>query len=371
MLYYSIPITNYIFSPLDFKILFNTKSIIISKTICNKLHEHKEKIDDLNDRWDTVKKYVNPYEYIHTIIPGIYKSVSKYKPISRAFFKFIEINKQFNLLNYSHPIQTFHLAEGPGGFIEAISKLRDNKDDKYYGITLIKSKKAPGWGFCNKLLNNYKNIHIEYGATKTGDILLAENYKYCYEKYKSSMELITADGGFDFSKNYNNQENVSRKLIFIEMLYIISLQKKDGSSIIKIYDSFSQLTAEVIFLLTSFYKKCYITKLNTSRVANSEKYIICKKFRYDNIDNYYSTFYSMIQQLENQESLSSFLSVKIPLHLITSIEEINNLLGVLQINYILKIIHAIKFKNINANKINIQKCIDWCIKHNIEYNNIY
>ena len=101
MLYYTINITSYIFSPLDFKILFNEKSIIISKTICNKLHEHKEKIDDLNDKWDTVKKYVNPYEYIHTIIPGIYKSVSKYKPISRAFFKFIEINKQFNLLNYS------------------------------------------------------------------------------------------------------------------------------------------------------------------------------------------------------------------------------------------------------------------------------
>ena len=105
-----------------------------------------------------------------SIIPGIYKSVSKYKPISRAFFKFIEINKQFNLLNCSHPIQTFHLAEGPGGFIEAISKLRDNKDDKYYGITLIKVKKLLDGGFCNKLLNNYKNIYIEYGATKTGDI---------------------------------------------------------------------------------------------------------------------------------------------------------------------------------------------------------
>lgn len=370
MLYYILPNTNYIFLVSDFKFVFEEKPIFISNTVCNKLYIHKEQIEKYNDQWDIVKKYVNPYEYIHTIIPGIYKSVSKYKPISRSFFKFIEINKQFNILNYSEPIQTFHLAEGPGGFIEAISKLRENVDDKYYGITLIKNKKAPGWGFCNKLLNKYKNIYIEYGSTKTGDILFADNYKYCYEKYKSSMQVITADGGFDFSNDYNKQENISRKLIFIEILYILTLQKKGGSSIIKIYDSFSQFTSEAIFLLTSFYKKCYITKLNTSRVANSEKYIICKDFCIDNINRYYPTFYQMIKQLEKHNSLSSFLNIQIPLYLINTIEEVNNLLGALQINYILKIIHAIKYRYANPNKKNIQKCIDWCIKHNIEYNEI-
>ena len=370
MLYYNIPNTNYIFKLSDFTLMFKDDSVFISKTVCNKLYIHKEKIDNLNNKWDIVKKYINPYEYIHTIIPGVYKSVSKYKPISRAFFKFIEINKQFNLLNYSRSIRTFHLAEGPGGFIEAISSLRENVDDIYYGITLIKSKKTPGWGFGNKLLNKYKNIYIEYGKTRTGDILLSENYKYCYDKYKSSMDILTADGGFDFSGDYNQQENNSRKLIFVEMLYIISLQKKGGSSIIKIYDSFSQFTVEAIFLLTSFYKKCYITKLNTSRVANSEKYIICKDFRYENIDTYYPIFYNMIKQLEKVQTLSSFLRVEIPLYLITTIEEVNNLLGGLQINYILKIIHAIKFRHMNPNKINIQKCIDWCSKHDIEYNDI-
>ena len=41
------------------------------------------------------------------------------------------------------------------------------------------------------------------------------------------MHIVTADGGFDFSNDYNQQENNSRKLIFIEILYIISLQKKE------------------------------------------------------------------------------------------------------------------------------------------------
>ena len=100
----------------------------------------KKKYPIILQEYRTQKKYVNPYEYIHTIIPGIYKSVSKYKPISRAFFKFIEINKQFNLLNCLENICTFHLAEGPGGFIEAVSKLRNNPDDIYYGITLLKNQ---------------------------------------------------------------------------------------------------------------------------------------------------------------------------------------------------------------------------------------
>ena len=370
MLYYNLPNSMYIFTKEDFKLIIEDRPTFISKSICDSLYVHKEKIDKYNDKWDIIKKFVNPYEYIHTVIPGIYKSVSKYKPISRAFFKFIEINKQFNLLNCSQRIYSFHLAEGPGGFIEAISKLRDNPDDIYYGITLLKNKEAPGWGFCNKLLYKYNNIYIEYGKTKTGNILLADNYKYCYDKYKSSMDIVTADGGFDFSSDYNQQENNSRKLIFVEILYIISLQKKEGSSIIKIYDSFSQFTVEAIYFLTNFYKKCYISKLNTSRVANSEKYIICKEFRYDNVDVYYPIFYTMIKRLESETSISSFLNTDIPLYLITTIEEINNLLGALQINYILRIIHTIQYRHMSPNKINIQKCIDWCIKHDIEYNDV-
>ena len=42
------------------------------------------------------------------------------------------------LAQYNHdPIRSFHLAEGPGGFIEAIQLMRMNTDDTYYGMTLI------------------------------------------------------------------------------------------------------------------------------------------------------------------------------------------------------------------------------------------
>ena len=45
---------------------------------------------------DSYKKYTNVYEYIHTIIPYTRYPVCKLRPLSRSFFKLIEI---YNLLN--------------------------------------------------------------------------------------------------------------------------------------------------------------------------------------------------------------------------------------------------------------------------------
>ena len=78
--------------------------------------------------WDNTKKYTNPYEFIHTMVPNNNLSVSQYKPISRAFYKLIEIYNLFNITDYNHPIETFHLAEGPGGFLEATKYIRNNEN---------------------------------------------------------------------------------------------------------------------------------------------------------------------------------------------------------------------------------------------------
>ena len=65
-----------------------------------------------------------------------------------------------------------------------------------------------------KFLNNNKNVIIENGITKNGDLFLESNLNYINEKYGSSMEYITGDGGIDFSLDFNNQEDMSLKLIF-------------------------------------------------------------------------------------------------------------------------------------------------------------
>ena len=108
----------------------------INRTLYKYLSDIKTKIDGKDNLWDRYKKYTNPYEYIHTIVPGKKKSVAKYKPLSRSYFKMIEIVFFFKLIENMEDktIQTYHLAEGPGGFIEAMIFLRKNtmnKDDKY------------------------------------------------------------------------------------------------------------------------------------------------------------------------------------------------------------------------------------------------
>ena len=70
----------------------NNKSdnnIIISETLHKYLTDIKNQIDNYIDSWDVYKKYTNPYEYIHTSYTN--KSLCKLKPLSRSFYKMIEI----------------------------------------------------------------------------------------------------------------------------------------------------------------------------------------------------------------------------------------------------------------------------------------
>ena len=372
MTYFLLPKNNN--SLLDTKLFqsqYDREDIFISKSLYNALSKSKSKIEQYKYKWDTTKKFVNPYEYIHSVIPGKKYAISKYKPISRSYYKLIEIYYTFELYNYFlDKMTSFHLAEGPGGFMEAIAKLRNCSNDKYIGITLLNKSNSPGWKLIHEFLKLYPNIFLEKGSSKDGNILLPENLTYCFNKYKSSIDLITADGGFDFSQDYNKQEINSSKLIFAEIAYGLLLQKKGGIFIIKIYDSFLKLNVDLLYLLTILYNDVIIFKPYTSRCANSEKYIICKKFKYNHLNEYYPVFLNILTQAQNYSSIYSILDMNISLYFLNSIEESNIIFGAMQIDWLNKIINHIK-NNINKyNHSNLKKCIQWCVKYNVAYNNI-
>ena len=190
MSYYSLPCINNKIEPDNIKLKFSRgeeKKIFINHNLYKYLTDEKRRIDDYASEWENIKKYKNPYEFIHTSLPFQKKSISKYKPLSRAFFKMIEICNTFNLLEgYKRRINSFHLAEGPGGFIEALQYLRNNVNDNYYGMTLIDSKNlsVPGWRKIKNFLDLHPNVMLEYGKDKCGDLYNPENFIYCAEKYK-------------------------------------------------------------------------------------------------------------------------------------------------------------------------------------------
>ena len=131
MLYFILPEINNSLDLTNIKIKRGENDIIISKSLSNYLNDLKTQIDNYKENWDFFKKYTNTYEYIHTNIPYTKLAVCKYKPLSRAFYKLIEIYQSLNLLNDTeNSINSFHLAEGPGGFIEAIEYMRKNNNDK-------------------------------------------------------------------------------------------------------------------------------------------------------------------------------------------------------------------------------------------------
>lgn len=356
----------------------------VSNSLSDYLYEIKKKIEERDSQWDTYKKYTNPYEYIHTVIPYKKKSIAKYKPLSRSFFKMIELIHTFQLSQSINPITTFHLAEGPGGFIEAICMIRKNKNDRYIGMTLqdeVNDPNIPGWKKAESFLKQNPNVYIETGNDKTGNILSLTNLFGCKESYGSSMDLITADGGFDFSTDFNNQEISIAKLLFAQTCFALTMQKQHGTFILKVFDCFMQHTTDILCILSSFYNKVFITKPHTSRYANSEKYIICKDFLLPSCERFFPfiirAFTKMVSSptnITNQPYVHRFLNCSIPLSFVSKVEEYNAILGQQQLENIHATLLLID-NQYNQEKIdslvntNIQKSILLCTKLGIQHNN--
>lgn len=373
MIYYLLPSVNTnIHNFLNVRTI-ETNVPTLNPSLCYYLQEIKHKIHEHEKEWDIYKKYTNPYEYINTICNQYSLCVSKYKPLSRSFFKMMEIIYTFELLDNSESISTFHLAEGPGGFIEAVAKFRENSNDQYVGMTLMDKNNdpnIPSWKKSEQFLKQNKNVYIETGATNTGDLLLIENFDNVITKYANKMDLITADGGFDFSTDFNNQENTIFKLLTAQICYALACQKINGTFVLKIFDCFYQNTIDLLYLLCGSYKKVYITKPQTSRYANSEKYIVCKGFNgYINANKLREVLVSVLAGC----NINRIFSIDLPNLFINKMEEYNSIFGQQQLENINSTLRMIETKT-KSDKIdsiihvNISKCTKWCQKHNIEYN---
>lgn len=491
------------YDDVHFKASSHIPEVAVCYSLYNSLCQTKVQIEQNDVGWDICKKITNPFEFIHTIIPGHKTQVSKLTPLSRSFYKMIEISTIFNLCNkdedkenekdsndiikidhltsdYIHNLskcvcdmneiqwclhdtyhygggicgngneissdgvksnsnlftvfknkntfydkknnmdeqtshewenqinecqnigdsssnddseniskeiliaenncedkfKSFHLAEGPGGFIEAVAHLRNNKNDEYYGMTLINNDiKCPGWRSSKKFLEENPNVYIEKGTDNTGNILSRENFIHCYRKYKNSMNLITGDGGVDFSEDFNNQEYTATKLIIAQVVYTLAMQSNNGNFVLKVFDTFSRAMIDILYLLSSLYKYVYVMKPQTSRYANSEKYIICKGFLLN--ENKKRINYIIKKIYDNFDILSSNLYIETLFNVgysrtfIYKIEEMNILFGKRQIDNILSTLHLMTNKHFDKidyyKKKHIQKCIKWCEKFNIHF----
>jgi len=169
------------------------------------LIELKNKIE-ITDDWEFKKRYANPYELVFTLQndPRIPNNISILKPLSRSYFKMIEmlqLTDFFSNYTQNSKLRSAHIAEGPGGFIEAFvdESSRNKITPKSIHAMTLKPKQVhiPGWKRAHAFLHKYSYISIEYGADGTGDIYKEENRESFIKSCKNGVHLYTADGGFD------------------------------------------------------------------------------------------------------------------------------------------------------------------------------
>ena len=187
---------------------------------------------------------------------------------------------------------------------------------------------------------------------------------------------MTADGGFDFSIDFNKQEQLSYRLIFCEIVLALSIQKKGGTFICKFFDIYTKMTISFIYLIKCFYEKVYLTKPLTSRPANSEKYIVAKGFKGISKE-YLQELYMVVLNWniidENNMFMNNIFNIDLPSDLLKDINNYNTNNCNMQVENIKKTFDIIN-KNLNNKELSesyknqITKAINWCKKYEIKIN---
>jgi 23S rRNA U2552 (ribose-2'-O)-methylase RlmE/FtsJ len=253
------------------------------------LQAAKERISVLEatNRWELVKKMVNPYEMVYTHEdPNFHPSIAVIKPLSRSYFKLIEmldILQFFEKLPKQTPkIRTAHIAEGPGGFIQAVVDLTERNKKILQLATAMTLKptdqRVPGWRRASSFLHNHQEVRLHYGADGTGDVYREANQD-SFVAAAGHVNLFTADGGFDFSINYDIQEQKVYSLLVCSATTGLRCLMTGGSFVLKLFDICSESTMILIALMGRCFTEWTLYKPALSRPCNSERYFLGRGFK--------------------------------------------------------------------------------------------
>ena len=259
------------------------------------------------------------------------------------------------LQNEMHPYYKGILANGP--------------DESYYEITEIMYTMR-----INAYLDFYvaKNIQILNLGSNSNAILHSR-------KHLGRNDINNCDLSiFQFSNLFHKMHIIFAdymsdiRNMLIRLCTILVYQAKNGVLIWKIGDCFTPLMLDIIYFISSFYHKIYFIKPTIMDVSKSEKYLVCKGFCPYEI-NYIEKIMSLYHTIANfKEPIYRILLNSIPFFFLNKLEEINTIMGQVQLEQIHTILLLVgnKFKQEKIqymSKMNTQKCMEWMNKHKVTY----
>jgi len=355
-------------------------SLMLHTPIHDRLMALKNEIDRVAPIgfWDDAKKITNPYEYIFLSLQRRMPwSITSIQPLSRSYFKMIEMWDALGLTARA----TSHSAEGPGGFLEAIQD-RITQDGSaaipMVAMTLKSMERTvPGWRKSQSFLQSYPEVLITYGADGTGNLynLANQDAFAASSSSTSNADVYTADGGFDFSADFNGQENTVQRLLIAEALAGLTTLNQGGTMILKLFDMKSRSTLEFIWALSSCFDRTALMKPHTSRPANSERYWIGSGFR--GAPAWIIQLFRTLTATDAPNGWSHLFAElpEFPVGWITELQAFQEQVELHQFRTIQLTLNLIRTPSraavLQLLTQNIRNSRDWCVRHNMPLNRRY
>lgn len=220
--------------------------------------------------WDKWTRLVNPYDKVQ------YMAKTKN---TRDYYIFYEIFKYIGI-NEKH-IDSMHIGESSLHASKALTNFTGELNwTSCLEPTLSDHNRSSQTDFSKLLEEECKNSLGDSSKRiiyTDNTLSLEENMEELVNS-SEKVDIITCDCNEDTSFDPLNNEQLIFRRLFVYIYTCLRLQKDNGTSIIKIYDTNTRPTGQLLYYMTKFYESVSIIKPRTSRYTNSKKIVVMKNF---------------------------------------------------------------------------------------------
>lgn len=279
--------TQLVYQPITSNQLLN-ENIYVNKELFNKLRELQNIVNKTPyNVLKKVKNIANPFEEIGNSIF-----------MNRAAVKLANIDAIYNISQaYTNILVPQYiqdgdrftfcaLADAPGGFTEYLQYKRPG--GRGYGISLevptSEDPKPLKWRG-DRLDITPEKFQIPKVGDGTGNLYTnaIAFIQFVKRENPTGVSLVVADGGFSpedepnaekREEMYEKHEMRSSRLILSEVLTALGCLSKNGVLVLKLYNTYTEFTAQLLYLLAYAFNNISIIKPISSRPTNEERYLV-------------------------------------------------------------------------------------------------